>query len=327
MRALRQRLICAAACSLMAATAAATAGEPPAGPLQDKTSQEVLTAMGHTSTWGHPDQWGEFSGMQKFADGNFKAAMTYFLIGARFADKLSQLSIGLMYLNGQGVKKDPVAAFAWVAIAAERKYPAFLATRDAIWAQLDASQREQAKALLAQLYPEYGDPAAKWRMTVRLRWGRTHMTGSYLGFGADSVSSVTPAQFFSGQNKGSGAYPACGAKTIGGAPMTGCGNLYVSWRWNPKEYFKERDSEWKGTVRVGKMEHVECHRERASGQSAGASKESPTRTRPLMRALRGVTASAAAGSAPSSRRPAPAAQTPRPSPCPSRARPAREIPG
>ncbi|MEO8811088.1 MAG: sel1 repeat family protein [Rhodanobacter sp.] len=250
-----QRLLCAAVCGLMAATAASR--EKPAAPLQDKVSQEVLAAMSRSSTWGHPDEYGEFTGMQRYAEGNFKAAMKYFLIGARFADKLSQLSIGLMYLNGQGVKKDPVAAFAWVAIAAERKYPQFLATRDAIWATLDSSQREQAKALLEQLYPQYGDPAAKWRMTMRLRWSRSQFTGSYLGFGSDSVSSVTMAQFFSGQNKGSGAYPKCGAKTIGGAPITGCGNLYASWRWNPKEYFKARDAEWKGTVSVGKMQHVD----------------------------------------------------------------------
>ena len=253
MNALRQRLICAAVCSLMAATAAAASGEKPALPLQDKTSQEVLTAMSNSSTWGHPDEYGEFTGMQRYADGNFKAAMKYFLIGARYADKLSQLSIGLMYLNGQGVKKDPVAAFAWVAIAAERKYPQFLATRDALWAQLDTTQREQAKALLEKLYPEYGDRTAKRRMALVLRWNRSELTGSYLGFGADSVISLTPEQFL-----GKGAMPACGAKTIGGAAMTGCGNLYASWRWDPKQYFKARDNEWKGTVSVGKMEQVDA---------------------------------------------------------------------
>ena len=253
MRAVHQRLICAAICSLLAATAAASASGKPAHPLQDKASQEVLAAMSVSSTWGHPDEYGEFTGMQRYAAGNFKAAMKYFLIGARFADKLSQLSIGLMYLNGQGVKKDPVAAFAWVAIAAERKYPQFLATRDAIWAQLDASQREQAKALLEQLYPEYGDPTAKRRMTIRLRLNSTALTGSMLGFGTDSVTSLTPGQF-----TGTGPMPACGAKTIGGAAITGCGNIYASWRWDPKQYFKARDNEWKGTVSVGAMEHVDA---------------------------------------------------------------------
>ena len=253
MKAVRQRVTCAAICSLMAATAANAGSEKPAQPLQDQTSQEVLMAMSRSSTWGHPDEYGEFTGMQRYADGNFKAAMKYFLIGARYADKLSQLSIGLMYLNGQGVEKDPVAAFAWIAIAAERQYPQFLATRDAVWAQLDAAQREQAKALLEKLYPEYGDPTAKRRMSLVLRWNRSQFTGSLLGFGSDSVTSLTPEQF-----TGTGPMPACGAKTIGGAAITGCGNLYASWRWDPKEYFQARDREWKGTVSVGKMEHVDA---------------------------------------------------------------------
>ena len=253
MKAVRQRVICVVVCSLMAATAAVAGSEKPAQPLQDQTSQEVLTAMSRSSTWGHPDEYGEFTGMQRYADGNFKAAMKYFLIGARYADKLSQLSIGLMYLNGQGVEKDPVAAFAWIAIAAERQYPQFLATRDAVWAQLDAAQREQAKALLEKLYPEYGDPTAKRRMSLVLRWNRSQFTGSLLGFGSDSVTSLTPEQF-----TGTGPMPACGAKTIGGAAITGCGNLYASWRWDPKEYFQARDREWKGTVSVGKMEHVDA---------------------------------------------------------------------
>jgi hypothetical protein len=158
-----------------------------------------------------------------------------------------------MYLNGQGVEKNPVTAFAWIAIAAERQYPQFLATRDAVWAQLDAAQREQARALLEKLYPEYGDPTAKQRMSMVLRWNRTQFTGSLLGFGLDSVKSLTPEQF-----TGHGPMPACGAKTIGGAAITGCGNLYASWRWDPKQYFKARDSEWKGTVSVGAMQQVDA---------------------------------------------------------------------
>lgn len=225
--------------------------------MQSKSTQDVLDAMSNTSTWGHPDQYGEFAGMQHYAAGNYKAAMKYFLIGARYADKLSQLSIGLMYLDGQGVEKDPVTAFAWIAIAAERKYPQFLATRDMVWAQLDAQQREQAKAVVEQLYPEYGDIEAKRRMALALRLARSELTGSYLGFGADSVSSLAPAQFFAGTSL-AGPMPACGAKTIDGAPMTGCGNLYASWRWDPKQYFRVRDAEWTGTVSVGALRAVDA---------------------------------------------------------------------
>jgi uncharacterized protein len=241
-----RRIALAAACSLVAVTAVAATN-----PMQDKQSQEVLTAMNRSSTWGHPDQFGEFAGMQHFAAGNYQAAMKYFLIGARYADKLSQLSIGLMYLNGQGVQKDPVTAFAWIAIAAERKYPQFVATRDEVWAQLDATQRERAKALVASLYDEYGDVVAKPRMALALRQGRSEMTGSYLGFQSSSVSSLTLEQF-----KGIGPMPACGAKTIDGGAITGCGNIYAEWRWDPKQYFQTRDGAWTGTVSVGPLQKV-----------------------------------------------------------------------
>lgn len=253
MKPMRQRFLCAVICGLAATDTCTAASDKPTASIQSKQSQEVMAAMDHSSTWGHPDEYGEFTGMQRYAAGNYKAAMKYFLIGARYADKLSQLSIGLMYLNGEGVQKDPVTAFAWIAIAAERKYPQFLATRDAVWAQLDAQQREQAKAKLNELYPEYGDPTAKRRMTLVLRWNRSELTGSYLGFGSDSVTSLTPQQF-----SGTGPMPACGAKTIGGAAMTGCGNLNASWRWDPKQYFAARDGEWTGKVSVGAMTKVDA---------------------------------------------------------------------
>jgi hypothetical protein len=236
-------------------TATCLAQTPPpaadtAASMQSTSSRKMLSAMGRTPTNGHPDLYGEFNGMQRYAAGDYKAAMKYFLGGARYADKLSQLSIGLMYLHGEGVKKDPVTAFAWIAIAAERKYPSFLATRDALWATLDAQQRQQAKALIDQLYPEYGDLTAKPRMAKYLRRSRTKLTGSYLGGPIGPMDSLTP-----GQLDGTGPMPACGAETIDGLPMTGCGSLArADWYWNPKKYFKARDAEWTGTVTIGMVQ-------------------------------------------------------------------------
>lgn len=235
---------------LAAGTAWAQQDASPAGvSMKDTDSQRLLNAMERTPTLGHPDLYGEFTGMQRYAAGNYKAAMKYFLIGARYADKLSQLSIGLMYLNGQGVKKDPVAAFAWIALAAERKYPKFLATRDAVWAGLDAAQREQARALVEKLYPEYGDATAKPRLATQLRLARSRLTGSMLGAQIGPMASLTPAEF-----KGEGAMPECGADTIAGLPITGCGVLdNVKWYWSPRDYFRERDAEMSGTVTVGQL--------------------------------------------------------------------------
>lgn len=218
--------------------------------MKDKASQEALLAMQRSSTYGHPDQEGQFSGMESYAHGDFKRAMEQFKSGARYADKLSQLSIALMYLNGEGVQKDDVEAFAWAAIAAERQYPQFLATRDQIWANLNASQREQAKLRVEQLYADYGDAVAKPRMELALRQGRSEMTGSLLGSSAgNAVHTLTPEQF-----NGSGPMPACGAATIQFAPITGCSNIYASSRWDAKKYFSTTDSLWKGTVTVGQID-------------------------------------------------------------------------
>lgn len=264
---------------LLAGHAMAQSSAPPApASMHDTASQRVLAAMDRTPTQGHPDLYGEFNGMQRFAAGHYKAAMKYFLIGARYSDKLSQLSIGLMYLNGNGVKEDPATAFAWISIAAERHYPTFLATRNAVWAKLDATQRKHAKAMIEKLYPEYGDVTAKPRLAKRLRWARTHFTGSMLGFGSDQVSSLTPEQFAQGMRGRAeaslagaftGPSPACGAETIDGAAMPGCGNLYASWRWDPKQYFKVRDAEWSGTVTIGQI--------RRSADSAMKDQSGPTK--------------------------------------------------
>ncbi|WP_232820932.1 sel1 repeat family protein [Dyella sp. C11] len=213
--------------------------------MDDPLSQHVLAAMSRTTTWGHPDQMGEFAGMRYYADHNYAKAMKWFLEGARYADKLSQLSIGLMYLNGEGVDKDPVTAYAWVAIAAERQYPQFVATRDAIWDQLDDAQRQRAKTIYDTLYATYGDTVAKARMTHALRMARLDTMDFYLGSEVDTISAGGPAG-------------ACAAPTIEGAPVIGCStrDYYAAWRWRPNKYFETRDALWTGTVSVGDAEQV-----------------------------------------------------------------------
>lgn len=210
---------------------------------QGPDMEQVLDAMDRTSTWGHPDLSNEFAGMHRIKTGHYQSAMRYLKQSAWYADKLSQLSVGLMYLNGQGVAKNPVSAFAWVAVSAERKYPRFLATRDAIWASLDEAQREQATRLVGELYAQYGDPVAKRRMVRALNQAKSQMAGSLLGFGTSSVYSVAP----------DGKLSACGKQTIDGAAQIGCGNIYADWLWDPKKYFEARDGAWKGTVSVGAL--------------------------------------------------------------------------
>jgi hypothetical protein len=254
----RNRLVAAVA-TLVALTGTAAANPEEGDPLNDPSVQTTLRAMADASTWFHPDQFGEFAGMRRYAHHEYTDAMKYFEVGAYYADKLSQLSIGLMYLNGEGVAKDPVKACAWLDLAAERDYPDFVATRDRVKATLTPEQLQQAQEQRKTLAQRYGDDVAKPRMARQLKLGQMQMTGSRTGFDS-GVSQI--------RNKAT-----CGPSVVVGGnetPNAGCGGaaLYAKSRWEPKEYFASRDAEWKATVSVGAIESPPA----APAPEAGAEK-------------------------------------------------------
>lgn len=215
-------------------------------PLNDPSVQKTLKAMSDASTWYHPDLFGEFTGMRYYAHHKYKDAMKFFEVGAYYADKLSQLSIGLMYMNGEGVRKDLPKAYAWLSLAAERDYPDFVATRDRLKETLTPEQLEAGEQERLKLAERYGDASAKPRMASQLHLGQMQLTGSRTGFDS-GVSQLNTK-------------PTCGAKVIVGGsetPSAGCGgaaSMYAKSHWEPKEYFASRDAEWKATVSVGAIE-------------------------------------------------------------------------
>jgi hypothetical protein len=169
-----------------------------------------------------------------------------------------------LYLNGQRVAKDPVTAYAWIALSAERNYPQFVNTRDSVWAQLDPDQRDKANEMLKQLMAEYGDAVAKPRMVAQLQQGKLHMTGSPLGF-EPYESSHTLAQFaggFGGSGFGAAGLdpgdppPDCSLGAVEGGIVTGCGEFWAKSRWDSTAYFKTADKFWSGTVTVGPLQNV-----------------------------------------------------------------------
>jgi len=212
-------------------------------PMNDPTVQKTLRAMNDASTWYHPDLFGEFAGVKRYVNKNYADAMKYFEIGAYYADKFSQLSIGLMYVNGEGVPKDMLTGYAWIDIAAEREYPDFVATRDRVKAALTPDELQRAQAIRDKLALRYADKVGKPRMEQQLRFGREQMTGSHLGFDQgvkhDSLKGTL----------------CKGGVFIGGIslPEAGCGgdDIYAESRWKPEKYFARRDSQWKATVTVG----------------------------------------------------------------------------
>lgn len=73
-----------------------------------------------------------------------------------------------IYWEGQGVKADRPRAYAWMDLAAERQFVAFVAKREKYWAQLNNEEREEALSIGAQLYAEYGDDVALPRLDKRI---------------------------------------------------------------------------------------------------------------------------------------------------------------
>ncbi|MGH8041214.1 MAG: sel1 repeat family protein [Rudaea sp.] len=209
--------------------------------------QKTLQAMHNASTWFHPDLYGMTQGMQDYAAHRYKSALKNFEYGALYADKLSQLCLGLMYLNGEGTARDPGTALAWLELAAERGYPQFVATRDEVARTLNILQLERAKKVHENLAKRYGDAVAKHRMAVQLRQGMMNFTGSRTGYDSGVVQISTVK---------------CGsALIIGGrvVPQIGCGAMnefLAKDNWEPKLYFAARDREWTPMVKVGPLTDV-----------------------------------------------------------------------
>lgn len=226
-----------------------TATQPPVPPPRtDATIKRILATMDEASTDGHPDLFGQFAGMRRLFKSDYKGAMKYFKIGARFADKLSQISIGMMYLHGRGVSKDPASACAWVTLAAERSYPSYVSARDQICAALTAAQHDQAMAMLDTLKPEYGDAIAMRRMKLQLTNARREATGSMLGHD----SGIRTMALESNPVNCGGYRLALGGVEV---PARGCGR-YDPDLYDSKKYFAARDAQWYGTVTVGPLTKV-----------------------------------------------------------------------
>ncbi|HEN47572.1 MAG TPA: sel1 repeat family protein [Mizugakiibacter sp.] len=236
----RTRWVLGVVVFLLGAQFAMAAGNPV--PLPNRPAiQKRLNAMTNSSTWGHPDLFGRFNGMVAFAAGHYRAALKMFRYGAFYADKLSQLSIGLMYLNGNGVKKNPAKAWAWLAIAASRDYPVFVTTRNRVWKILDPAQRQAAQAEHKVLAKTYGDAVAIPRIKGELRQTMLQITGSRSGFN-NGISTIALGP---------------GGNLRQGLTMTPNNfDARNAWYWNPKHYIARRDANWSGTVQIGKLQQL-----------------------------------------------------------------------
>jgi hypothetical protein len=215
--------------------------------------QAALRAMENTSTWYHDDLFGEIAGFKNYARHRYTDALRYFDLGAYYADKPAQLSIGLMYLKGEGVARDDAAAYAWIDLSAERGYPAYVATRDRVRATLTLEQLLQSVQIRKKLAARYGDEVAKPRIANELRTGLSMMTGSRAGF--DNGVKFLPLDAID---------PVHASAASSGEVTTICAQgFWAAECWHPNLYFAMRDRQLNETVTVGT---VEDQRKSADGE-------------------------------------------------------------
>jgi hypothetical protein len=112
---------------------------------------------------------------------------------APIGDKYGQYMVGLMYLTGQGVDEDTVAASIWFRLAAERGIKEFVQISNQHMNSLDAEETALSDQQFIQLRKKYGDLALLMKaVKVDYEILRTR-TGTRLSGDSTMVTIVDPS--------------------------------------------------------------------------------------------------------------------------------------
>lgn len=178
-------------------------------------------------------------GMDAYKQGRYDDALRFFRRAGFFADKPSQGMVAEMYWKGQGTPRDPVQAYIWMDLAAERGYRGFLILREQYWKALSESERSRVLAEGPEVYARFGDAAAKPRYEHQLRIGRSQMLGSRTGFNRGVQIEIPGPE---------------GGQSIPGS------KFYDERYWDAKKYWAWQDRLWMkpkiGRVTIGEIEEV-----------------------------------------------------------------------
>lgn len=188
----------------------------------------------------HPDLKYRQQGLKAWEKGDYEAALKLFKRSARFADKPSQGMVAEMLWRGEGVAQNRSEAYAWMDLAAERKYRPMLIQREIYWEALNEQERAAAIEIGKPLYEEYGDAVAQKRLEIKMRQAKKKTAGTRTGFvGNVTINIPTPGGNF----------------TIDGA------SYYHPDYWEPAKYWAWQEKGWKdpprGMVDVGPLTSAE----------------------------------------------------------------------
>jgi hypothetical protein len=118
---------------------------------------------------------------------------------APLGDKYGQYMVGFMYLAGNGVPEDRVAASAWYRLAAERGTRESVRARDRLVKALDAEQKSESDRMFIELRKEYGDLALMMEAACIDQKLLQERTGSRLSASSSPLLIVRPGHIASTQ--------------------------------------------------------------------------------------------------------------------------------
>jgi TPR repeat protein len=172
---MQRRIVPNTAIAIVPAMAAlAAAAQPvPAQTPQTYKNAPALIAAGYIDD--HQDLKYRHLGLKAYREGRYEDAMRFFRRAGLFGDKPSQGMVAEMYRDGRGVAPDPVQAYIWMDLAAERGYPGFLILRERYWESLDDAQRARAVDEGQAVFARFGDAVAKPRTELRLRFAERQL--------------------------------------------------------------------------------------------------------------------------------------------------------
>src|SRR3546814_44567 len=199
---------------------------------------------------GHPDVRWRREALHSYSRHEYDIALDQFLRAARYGDKPAQAMLAEMYWKGTGVAQDRPRGYAWMDIAAERRFPNFVILRERYWSSLDARERERAIDVGRPLMDEYGDDSAGPRLAKVLRRYQHVSTGSRLGF-VGHIDNDRPGLF--ARNKGMA--PGTGPLASAGIHVS-ADDYYAAENWDVAKYWQRQAQAWgapppRGNVHVG----------------------------------------------------------------------------
>lgn len=185
------------------------------------------------SAKGHPNEMARWRGLWSYNNGKYSDARRHFERAAYYGDKPAQLVLSMMYWHGEGVNPDPVMAYIWADLAAERgSNRKIVLMRERIWMELNPAQQKRAVEEGRNYYERYGDKVAMVRTNVQLVRFSWNRTGSRTGSSASPLSVSLGAMGPSG---------VCAAKDSDSRLDVTPVELYAENRVQLDEYWKEQD--------------------------------------------------------------------------------------